>query len=241
MTRTNKIHRAIRSTLAVAAMAALVTTGVAPAAAASTEATDSSGAGVVQIGRMVAGEFVAITEEEIQSATATLPAPPSASDSVTPKLIDWNQWYGCFTLNHSDDVFAEYNHYWDGIGQDVRLKCGEGTVDNPDSGWGYKHIRAKHETQWQSVLNAARQAGWVSESQGVESWDDLMAAAAGEAITWPEFKGGNSISQTSCGVTEVFFWNIQTGQPVYSFRARAGWSNTNDRLITAFPQPNVNC
>ncbi|WP_146082556.1 hypothetical protein [Rathayibacter sp. AY2B3] len=210
------------------------------AADAQTIATDQDGSGTISMGRMVDRTLVPITEEEIASATRALPDPPSptGSDGKRPLLLDWEKWFDCFTLNHADDVYAEYVHYWDGIGKDVRLKCGEGDADR---GWGYKHISGKHMDQWQHKLDGARQAGWKSQSQGVFSWDDLMAAAAGEAVTWPEYKGGNFLNQTSCGVTQLYFWNTQTGDIVYTFKVRAGWSNTNDRLLTAFPYSGVSC
>lgn len=163
---------------------------------------------------------------------------PAVDSPASSRLIGWDQWFGCFSLNHRDDVFSSYTHYWDGVGHDIRLKCGEGDAY---SGWGYKHIRAKHEGDWQSKLDAARQRGWNSASQGVESWDDLMAGAIGEVTWWPDVKQGNAAAQTTCAISELMFVNTRTGEIVYSFYARVGWANNNDRVITAFPQSTLRC
>lgn len=88
------------------------------------------------------------------------------------------------------------------MGKDVRLKCGTGDAQ---SGWGYKHIRDGKESDWQAKLNAARAAGWDSEAQGVESWDDLMSGATASAVMWPEYRRVSPVNNTTCGVTEIFF------------------------------------
>lgn len=62
----------------------------------------------------------------------------------------------------------------------VNLKCG-------DSTYGYKHIRAEHESQWQDVLNTARARGWQSAQYGVESWDDLMSGVTAGVVADPGY------------------------------------------------------
>jgi hypothetical protein len=237
MDTTSKLRRTHRGRLTALVTTALVATTVCATPAFADQASTDE----VRIAVRIDDNIVTLDQAEIDAMIAGLPDEPTSSptdtatdDVMTPYLIDWNQWFGCFSLNNEDDVFAEYVHWWNGVGHDVRLKCGT-------SSWGYKHIRAEHESDWQNQFDAARAAGWDPANDGMESWDDLMAFGAGNAITWPEFKGGNSISQTSCGVTEIIFFRTSDGAPVYSFRTRAGWSDTNDRLITAFPQNSVVC
>lgn len=159
--------------------------------------------------------------------------------AISSRLIAWDQWFGCFSLNHQDDSFALYTSWWDGEGKDVRLKCGTG---DENSGWGYKHIRAGKEADWQAKLDAARRAGWDSAAQGVESWDDLMSGATATAVMWPEYRRVSQVNNTTCGVTEILFAKKKNpSQVVYSFRVRAAWANDSDRLITSFPQSGTTC
>lgn len=75
-----------------------------------------------------------------------LPDPVEAP--VNSRLISWDQWFGCFTLNNEADVFAEYAFPWGGDLHSVRLRCG-------NANYGYKHIRNK-ESNWQDKLDTAR-------------------------------------------------------------------------------------
>lgn len=208
---------------------------LAPAAVADEHSTS----GEVRIGVMIDGVLTPADPADIAAATAGLPDRSSGQGGdATPQLIDWNQWFGCFSLNHEDDVFAQYVHWWDGESQDVRLKCGTG---GKDSGWGYKHIRGEHEQHWQDEFDAARAAGWDPRNDRMESWDDLMSFSAGQTIRYPEFRGGNTVNKTRCGVSEVIFYRVNSGEPVYSFRTRAVWASDSDRLITSFPQKKEIC
>lgn len=184
------------------------------------------------------GELVDV-EAQLSKDSARLPDETQGDPGMSSRLINFGQWVSCFSLNSSEDVYAEYVHWWNGSSHDVRLKCGEG---NRYNGWGYKHIRDGKEADWQAKLDGAKRAGWLPGSQGVESWDDLMAGAAAAAVTFPEYKGGNSASDTSCGVTTIYFGRVSNPQEVvYSFRVRAAWANNSDRLITAFPQSGASC
>lgn len=97
----------------MSAVALLSIMAAAPTAVAAPTQPTSTATEEIPMGRMVNGTFVAISEEEIRNATATLLS-QAQNTPVTPQLIDWNQWFGCFSQNHSDDVFASYTHYWDG-------------------------------------------------------------------------------------------------------------------------------
>lgn len=207
---------------------------------ASGENSDSS---AIKMATRIDGEIVFTSEVQIAESVSQLPpsgATASRGTEVAPQLIGFNQWVDCFSLNNENGVFAEYNHFYDGVGQDVRLKCGNNT-------WGYKHIRSGtkgdngKESLWQAKLDGARAAGWDAEAQGVESWDDLMAASAGNVITWPEYRAVNPVNKKTCGVTEIIFVNMNTGEIVYSYLDLVIWSNTNDRLLTTYPQPRSTC
>ena len=175
-----------------------------------------------------ADEIIAETDIDLSQPASEEPG------QISPQLIGWDQWYGCFVLNNQNDIFVEYTHYWNGIAHDVNLKCGT-------SGWGYKHIQEGHQQDWQNKYDNAVSVGWNPASQGIHSWDDLLAAATGVAVTWPDYVRDNTINQTRCGVAEAFFINTQTGAIEYSFPTRAAWALNSDRLITAFPQSGYTC
>lgn len=201
--------------------------------AAAPAAADES-AGEVGLYVMQDGALVPLSDEFLEESVLAIdpPVEPGAG-TVSPQLIDWNQWYGCFMLNNEEDIFREYTFYWNGLAHDVNLKCG-------NDYWGYRHI-IKKEDDWEAKWNQAVAAGWNPAADGLGSWDDLMAVGAGVAITWPEYVGGNPVSNTTCAVSDVYFVDSSTGLPVYTFRARAAWSNNNDRLLTAFPQSSATC
>lgn len=68
-----------------------------------------------------------------------------------------------------------------------------------------------------------------------------MAFSAGQAIRYPDFRGGNTVNKTFCAVSEVIFYRVNTREPVYSFRVRFAWASDSDRLITSFPQAKEVC
>ncbi|TIH36139.1 hypothetical protein [Subtercola vilae] len=161
--------------------------------------------------------------------------PPIQSTGPHTNLINFDQWYGCYTLNHDDDIFATFYtpSQNEQPGREINLRCG-------NSSYGYKHIESGKKADWQAKFDGAVNAGWIPQSQGMQSWDDLMAVAAGDAISYPNFSTVNQFNQTTCAVVNVDFYKEGVGL-VYTFNARAAYSNTNDRLITAFPQSSTIC
>lgn len=210
----------------------LTTLAASPAAA---EVPDSvSGPGWFA---MVDGQLVDVGDR-FRSHVLDLDQPAKSAPDLAPRLIDLSQWVSCYTFNMKDEVFAEYTHYWDGVGHDVRLKCG----DYGTSGWGYRHIEEGHKSDWQTKLDQARAKGWNSQWQGVESWDDLMAGAAASAITWPEHVGSNAVSKTKCGITDLYLVDRNRPQVVLMvIRVAAVWATNSDRLITAYPTQKTVC
>ncbi|GAA0439106.1 hypothetical protein [Leifsonia naganoensis] len=153
------------------------------------------------------------------------------------RLIDWNQWFGCYSLNNANDVFANYMFWWDGAGKNVRLKCGEGDAR---SGWGYKHIRDGKESQWQTKLDAARAAGWNSSAVKVESWDDLMSGASAAVILYPDYIRRDTVSNKWCA-NNLFYLQDANGNVRYKFQVEVAWASDSDRLITSFPSNRAYC
>jgi hypothetical protein len=155
----------------------------------------------------------------------------------------FDQWFRCFSLNQKDDSFSLYTFYDNGNFQDVRLKCGEQN-DATGTEWGYKHIRAGKEGSWQDKLNAARDKGWVPESQNVEGWDDLMNIGAGTSITYWNYASPIKGNNTRCTVSNLSFARIDSNgswQIVYDFNVVAVFAINSDRLITAYPTGSSVC
>ncbi|WP_143465596.1 hypothetical protein [Leifsonia sp. NCR5] len=174
-------------------------------------------------------ETVELTPEFV-SANAL---PDHDQSRANARLISWDQWFGCFTLNNEADIFGEYAFPWDGDLRPVRLKCGNAT-------YGYKHIRNK-ESNWQDKLDTARAYGWNSGHYGIQSWDDLMSATTAAIVRFPDYMAHNSVGNKWCSNTELFLQDVKTGKPVYSFRAEAAWASDSDRLISTFPSSRQVC
>ncbi|WP_431246666.1 hypothetical protein [Leifsonia xyli] len=210
-------------------IAALLFAGATPAQAAEEPQPDE----IALFARGANGEVVKLDADFVAKTSFDLHTAPS-DGQVTLQLINWDQWFGCFSLNNETDVFATYAFPWNGSVQLVRLKCGT------DS-YGYKHIRAKHESQWQAQLDGARAHGWNSQAFGVESWDDLMSAVTGAIITYPDYYQAYPLNNKRCSNTEFYLQNLSTGAIVYSFRAIASWASDSDRLITSYPTTSLVC
>lgn len=172
----------------------------------------------------------------LEAATLDL-EPPAAPEAgkIAARLIDWNQWFGCFSLNNEADVFSYFWFPWDGRLNAVNLKCG-------NSSYGYKHIRERHESQWQDVLNTARARGWQSAQYGVESWDDLMSGVTSGVIADPG--AGLTKYPTSnkwCTKTTFGLWDSGQKAIIYEFGVETAWASDSDRLITSFPSSRKVC
>jgi hypothetical protein len=218
-----------RLNLAGAGILALAISLVTSGAAVATEPKDGpTGLFVKSGGKLIELDESYFEERHIEAK------PPAEGNGPSSRLIEWNQWFGCFSLNSENDVFANYMEYWNGTGRDVRLKCGN---DN----WGYKHIRNGKEASWQAKLDAAKAAGWNPQSVGVESWDDLMSGATGAVILWPEYRRVESINKKVCGNSEFYLLDLKTGRELYSFNVEAAWASDSDRLITAYPSSRTTC
>ena len=160
------------------------------------------------------------TPDELASSGLSASTPAGSPNS---RLIDFPQWVQCFTINDSEMVIREYVHFWNGIPQTKRLRCG--TAES----FGYKHIRAEKEQLWQSRLNTITPSGLFPNV----SWDDLMNAAVVNALMVPDFAQDQSGGKR-CLVIKMGFYN-QYGVLLDAYDIRTIISLTNDRVITAFP------
>jgi hypothetical protein len=180
--------------------------------------------------------WVDVDMEALEAATLDL-NPPMTAEPGKPasRLIDWNQWFGCFSLNNETDVLARYWFPWDGRLKPVNLKCG-------NSSYGYKHIREGHESQWQDVLNTARDRGWQSAQYGVESWDDLMSGVTSGVVADPG-PGATfyPVSNKWCTKTMFGLWDSAQKSIIYEFGVETAWASDSDRLITSFPSSRKVC
>lgn len=194
------------------------------------------GADEVVLATMIDGVITPLSEEFQEAASLDLGAPPSTDPNVvTPNLIGFDVWADCYLGNNEELAFALYTRWWNGVGKDVRLKCG-------NQYWGYKHIQIGHQQDWQNKLDAARNAGWnVGTIATMGSWDDLMNAATASAVTYPDHWTSRPVNDTTCVFAFLYFYNVQTAEIVYEFNVRASYANNSDRLITSFPTSDTQC
>lgn len=149
------------------------------------------------------------------------------------ELLNFSQWVSCFTLNNSNDQYATYTAHKDGVVYDMALRCGE--QSGTGVGWGYKHIRAGHESQWQNLYNSGVAKGWNPSSQGIEGWDDLMASAIGGATPYWSYASINTAAQKGCVLSRVAWLNVNTNKIVLTKKVVVVFSINNKRVITAYP------
>jgi hypothetical protein len=232
----------IKKPLIAAALAlALTFTGSAAASAAPSTQTGETGR-VVALVTDSNGKLIPVDQALGSTGLGLKTPPPSSSGGAHPALINFDQWFRCFSLNAKEDVFSEYAFYMNGNFQNVRLKCGDQPANS--SGWGYKHIRAGKEGLWQKQLDAAKSKGWQPTTQGVEGWDDLMNIGAGTAVTYWGYASPVKGNNTRCTISTVTFGEVSSNgswKIVYSFKAAAVFSVVSDRLITAYPIDKSTC
>ncbi len=208
-------------------------------------ATESNDAGESHRVLSVEVDGVLTPLSEVMSFPSLDMEEPSSAegDIVTPQLIDFTQWVGCFTLNWENDEYAWFTWFKDGYGHDVTLKCGTHN-DLTRQGWGYKHIRGNHESQWQHVYDEFIDLGWNWAVDGIEGWDDLMVAGTGHAITFWTYNSPIKPNNTVCVMGRL--WLVEypaSGPPVPigSVKTAAVFAIDSDRLITSYPTEALTC
>ena len=105
----------------------------------------------------------------------------------------------------------------------VDLRCG-------DSKSGYVHVRANHQNQWQSRINAVGGSG---------NWDDLMAWATGEALRAPEAGYPKDVGGGKWCYTAPIFMSGPRGTVQY--KPTIIVSTNNKLVITSYPSTNTAC
>jgi len=169
-------------------------------------------------GFVTIGSRTLTVDQFIAEAKGSAPDAPSAGGF----LIDFPQWVRCFSINDTEMVIKEYTTWWNGQEDKKRLRCG-------DSGFGYKHIRERHEGDWQNKLNRITPTGLFPNV----SWDDLMSAAAVNALLVPDYSQTVSGSKR-CYVVRMGFHN-KNGTLIDAYNVRAVAATNSDRVITVLP------
>lgn len=164
------------------------------------------------------GEYQLVLPVEMEE-TSEAKATPQTDN--TAFLLDPQQWFQCWAINDAHYLLRTYNHPSDGHISTISLKCGT-------SAFGYKHIAAGHEKDWQGVLDGVTPPGTTPNV----SWDDLMSAGTGNAIRHWEIKINQSGNKTCVIGTMIWFSNGVFSKP---FNTRTIWSKNNMHVITSFP------
>jgi hypothetical protein len=181
--------------------------------------------------------FYAVREGELHPLEASssrleiepvdLPTPSSPA----PYLINFSQWTRCFIGNNERDVFANHADYNNGNLRNVTLNCGAGDAIK---GWGYKHIRDGHESQWQDKLDQITPFGAMPDA----SWDDLMTVANDSSTMFPSYTGGSV--NTKCTVGQTAFVDNR-GVVRQVINSKTVWNRDDGRIITSVPQASQAC
>lgn len=180
------------------------------------------------------GEFLPVDLEAVELDAQ--PPEPASEGGMQPKLIDFSQWAGCFVGNNSSLVFDNYFWMMQEPMQNITLRCGTGDAD---SGWGYKHIRAGHEADWQRQLDYLRTVspGFFAD----KSWDFVMTVSNDSAIYDPLYwkqKGSN----TRCALGGNYWLdtNGNTSAPIIGVTAWNTDMNGNG-VISSYPTSQQRC
>jgi hypothetical protein len=147
-------------------------------------------------------------------------ARPASTSVVSPFLLDPVDAFQCNVSNNASHTVT----WWTAkktstyAGGRIDLKCGTATTS------GYKHIKARHQTDWQNRVN---QAG------GGTAWDDLLNFSVAQAFKAPS-SVVNQGSGKICYTTPIRLYK-SNGTLITTYYPRAVLSSTNKILITAFP------
>ncbi|ACZ20271.1 hypothetical protein Sked_03030 [Sanguibacter keddieii DSM 10542] len=190
----------------------VVSMGVtAGAAAGPTEDVEDSGWGVV-----INGEYTPGAEIDV-----LFPETGSRPGEVTPMLLDPVDLVACNVLNQVDHEVRRIDDvkYFSSLGGgSVSLTCG-------DSKHGYRHIRDRHQQDWQNVIAK------VDDTHS--RWDDFMFFVVRESLTYPARvvdKSDNKI----CYTAPIILINSDM-VPVYEFHPTVIIGADTKKVITAHP------
>lgn len=145
-------------------------------------------------------------------------SPQKDDDMFTPMLLGPIDSLNCNVLNRPSHIVTTYNaRARSGFsGGYIKMECGT------DAGYGYRHIRSRHQQDWQNKMYPLR-----------ANWDDFMDFATKQALASPSktaFQGSGKY----CYTTPVQIRNSR-GAVVKTFYPRIIISSTNRRVITSIP------
>lgn len=157
-----------------------------------------------------------------------------SNDTVTPYLIDTSAaWIACFgPLFNNDYILATFETNAYNLGRFyMTLNCGT-------SAYGWHHIQAAHQSQWQQRLDTANQ-GTPGGGPAV-AWDDLMALATRNVLKNPwwytvEYSGKRCFTQT------IQIRRNSDNAVIFQGSPTVVVSMTNLRVITSYPTTNEDC
>lgn len=161
------------------------------------------------------------------------PAAEPESGTVTPFLIDTPaDWTACFVAHDQLWELDSVNYWGSSSGPQVkRIQCGYHD-STTDTGFGWHHIQARHQGEWQGRIDQIDGAGGA--------WDDLMAFATKNAIEWPLVDVPRGSNNTRCVSAPTMMYDAD-GDYVYTFNPSAVFATDSDRVITSIPSSSSSC
>lgn len=219
-----------RSTGLAAIALLIASAGVFPAAAAFASETDDLPDGFYAV---VGDEYFPIDETSIDrlddSALQGGPSAEPTNPEITPYLIDPIQYAQCFVLNMEELNFAAFHFYNAGVLTTKELKCGT-------AGWGYRHIKANHETDWQNKLNQLKAVTTYANSL---SWDDMATNGIMAALQARIYMNATPAQNKECVVGQLTW--VEMGVEKFRMTLVVSYATDSTRIITAFPQSALTC
>lgn len=167
---------------------------------------------------------------EASSSTAQLDA-----STASPSLIDDPvAWSACFTAHDEDYPLASYTYWGSPDPITIQLQCGYHDSAS-DTGHGWHHISAQHESQWRDRIIAL-----ASGDPTGAGWDDLMSWANDSNIGWPLVDVARATNYTRCVSAPVLMYDAD-GTYEYTFNPSVVFSTDTKRVITSIPSTNSSC
>lgn len=113
----------------------------------------------------------------------------------------------------------------------INLQCGYHDAAS-NTGQGWHHIQAGHESQWQDRISQI--------PGGTGNWDDLMAFAAAQAIENPIVDIPRGSNSTRCVSVPILMYD-NDGDYLYTLNPSVAFGSNTLRVITAIPTTTASC
>jgi hypothetical protein len=146
---------------------------------------------------------------------------------IQSRMLNLIDFFGCTLAQNPDYLIKNYATQSSVSYPYSRTSLYCGSSDKS----GYLHIKAAHESDWQSRINSYG---------GGSAWDDLMDFATAQVLSKPRAVV-EGISNKSCFWAPVKIYDSRTGYQIDYFEPTVIVSGNNKLVITSYPTTRNNC